>query len=207
MGVGSNSEAQALARQLFGDDADLVMDHRREIQRIHRKSQRALEDFRSKSEVRTKEQAEAAKRQAEQQENETKERTTALRRAIDEGVTKHADWFAVPEGDEEGTKIAEAGKAVAESLFTDINPRTGQQYTKEGKIRFHAFIRNAVAAHGPLLHKLTAANKRIGELEAELSEFKESSTLEDAGRKGEEDSSGGIKLAGPEEFYEAEKRR
>lgn len=205
MRIADDDAAYELADRMFGPKALAVMHYRERVQELHQQSREAIEERRTKAEAFEKEAAERQKQQAEQTEAQSRERAALLAKHISDGMKAHPDWFETAEGDEEAPKVIEAGKAIADSLFTGVNPKTGKPYTNDGMIRFHAFVRNAIAAHGPLLHRLNASKARIADLEAQLAEFKESSTIEDAGRRGNEGSPTDS-LPGDEEFQEIDRR-
>lgn len=205
MRISDDDTAYEYAEKLFGPKALAVMHYRERVQELHQQSRDAIEDRKAKAEMYEKEAAEMQKRKADETEAQTRQRAEMFRKAVDEGTKQHPEWFTPEEGDNEGQKVIDAGKAIADSLFTGINPKTGKPYTTEGMVRFHAFVRNALAAHGHLQHRMKAAQAKVAALEAQLAEFKESSTLTDAGRGGESNKSDG--LAGPEEFYEADRGR
>lgn len=203
MRIDDDDAAAEKATELFGAKAQMVLYYRERVNELHAASRAALEEHRTNLSAREKEQAEAKTRTEQQQAEARENNAKAFRQFVDEGKTKQSEIFTPAEGDDEAKAVLATGEAVAESIWNGINPRTGKPYTPQGLIRFHAFVRNAVAAHGHILHKLQAANARIAELEGSLSEFNESGSSPDAGRGGEKPAES--KLRGDEEFDEAER--
>lgn len=205
MRIADDNLASEKAVELFGTKASVILYYRERVNELQEASRAALEDHRGRAATLDKERAEKEQRQAQETEEANNKRAELFRSSVDKGAAEHPDWFKVEEGDEEGKTVVESGKAMANALLTGVNPRTGKPFTPEGLVRYHAFVHNVISAHGPLLHQLKAAKSKIGDLEAQLAEFKESGTLDDAGRTGESGASSG--LAGDEEFYEADRVR
>lgn len=190
-------KANALARELFGDDANVAIDHRNRIRMLWNARNQALKEHRDNLDKYEKEQSEARTRQEQEQSERAKAQAETFKKLVDEGVKAHPELFTPTEGDDESASILQRGQVVADSLFSGVNPKTGRPYTPDGLVKFHAFVRNAVAAHGHILHKLKAAETKVAELESDLAEYKQSGSSADSGR-GEAAKSGS--LAGDEEF-------
>lgn len=192
------------AVELFGNKAQMVLYYRERVQELHNSSRAAIEEYRGSAEKREKEQSEALTRQEAEREQQSKAAAELFHKAVEEGKKSRPELFTPPEGDEAAAELIKRGESVADSLFTRVNPKTGRPYTPDGLIKFHAFVRNAIASHGHLMHKLKAAETRMAELESDLAEYKKSGTSEDSGRAGEKPT--GTGLAGDEEFDAAESK-
>lgn len=202
MQIVDDDAAAEKATELFGSKAQMVLYYRERVQELQNSSRSAVEEYRQNASTREKEQAEARTRQQEQEAERLKSNADLFKKQVELGKQSRSELFTPEEGDTEAAEIIKHGEAVGDSLFSGINPKTGQPYTPEGLVKFHAFVRNAVAAHGHLLHKLRAAQTRLTELESDLKEFKESGTSADSGRAGEKPAGSG--LAGDEEFDQAD---
>lgn len=205
MRIDDDDTAAEKAAELFGPvKAQAVLYYRERVQELHNSSRSAIEDYRNNAATREKEMIEARTRQEQQQAEMAKANAETFRKLVDEGIKARPEFFTPAEGDTEAAEVVKRGQAVADSLFSGINPKTGRPYTPDGLVKFHAFVRNAVAAHGHILHKLKAAEVKLAEMESDLAEYKQSGSSKDSGRAGEPKKGDG--LPGDEEFDEVESR-
>lgn len=205
MRIDDDDTAAEKAAELFGPvKAQSVLYYRERVQELHNSSRSEIEDYRNKAATREKEMTEARTRQEQEQAERIKANGETFRKLVEEGIKAKPEYFTPAEGDNEAAEMVKRGQAVADSLFSGINPKTGRPYTPDGLVKFHAFVRNAVAAHGHILHKLKAAEVKMAELESDLVEYKQSGSSKDSGRAG--DTRKGDGLPGEEEFDEIESR-
>lgn len=148
------NKAAAMARQMFGDDASIVIGQLTELHRLDHVRNNAL-----------------AEEKAKWKENETKEQAQAVQReqgwraavtSAQKHLTEANPHFRDAEGDDgKATReLREEGYAIFDSKPTTFN----QSVLKAAEIR------HRVAAHGPLVHQLSAKTSLIGELEGKLKE-------------------------------------
>lgn len=201
--IEDDDAAAERAVDLFGAKAQLVLYYRERVQELHNASRSAIEEYRTNYDTREKEQSEQRTRQETEMADRAKAQAESFRRQVEDGVRSHPELFQPVEGDGESAEVLKRGAAVADSLFSGVNPKTGRPYTPDGLVKFHAFVRNAVAAHGHILHKLKAAEAKVADLENDLKEFKASSSSADSGRGEAKVPTG---LPGDEEFDEAESK-
>lgn len=129
------------------------------------------------------------KEAAETQTRISKEASETFATAIAEAVEKHPSFFKPTDGDEEGNKALERGRALVDLVFNtanltkekfDLLPQHLQQKITAGQLdhvqmaKLHAVIANKAGAFDRLVHNLGKANARIAALEADLKKFQES---------------------------------
>lgn len=159
------SKARSRANELFGDSADDMMAHRREILRLSKAQADALEESRTKA-VERKQITETQRK--EMAENAAK----AFTESKQEYEKRWPKMFAPKEGDAEGNALLEKGRALANRLFApteETRPKTPAE-----AIRLHAIMWQKIANHDRLARWLKNANARIKELETSLAEYETS---------------------------------
>lgn len=164
-------KARERAKELFGDFADDVMAHRKEIKRLADDQSRALEEARKNGEAREKERQQKLRELHQnfqktvgemwKQSNETM--------AKDE---KTGRFLRPVEGDEEGNKRLARGFELADKAFS-VSPLDPKLTAEEraSVVKLHSAIRNRAAAAGRLIlwnEKLTA---QVESLKAELAKY------------------------------------
>ena len=167
-------KAREAAVQVFGDFADDVMAHRKEIRNLFESQQAALEEARKTG-------AEREKTTMEQRQQQQ----TALQKTIQETWTseneaaskheKYGKYFRPIEGDEEFNQRLSKGFELADRAFSEnpSDPRLTQEQ-RASIIRRHAAVRNRAASWGAIRTHLEKAQSRIAELEKELKQYQES---------------------------------
>lgn len=144
-------EARARANELYGDFADDVMAHRKEIRRMFDEQNRALEEARKNAQSRE----EQIQRQfSEVREKMTQHITETWQKANDFFVKdeKRGHLFRPADGDEEGNQRLAKGYEMADKAFS-VNP-LDPRLTPEQRadiVKLHAAVRNRAAAFGRLL--------------------------------------------------------
>ena len=155
-------EARRQANALFGDSADDVMAHRRNIIQLSNAQSKALEEARLAGTEKAKLSDTERKAQIEKTQKAWGEVNSAI-------AKKWPNMFAPVEGDTEGNSLLEKGRALADRLFSPTEETRPK--TPEEALQVHAMIRNKVANHDRLALRLKGARARIAELEASLKEF------------------------------------
>lgn len=167
-------KAREIANQTFGDFADDVMAHRKEIKTLFDKQQEALENERKNGAEREKtmrEQRESARMAAAKSVEEifTKENSEVL---------KHPQlgrFFTPAEGDEEGNTKLQKGFELVDAAFA-TNPMDPALTPEErvSAVRRHVALRNRAAAFGKLTHMVAKLEAEKAELAKQLQQFKAS---------------------------------
>lgn len=167
-------KAREVANELFGDFADDVMAHRKDIRSLFDAQQAALEDAKKNGAERIKQAEEQAKAQRE-----------TVQKQVSEGWKKENDavladdkvgvYFRPKEGDENWNKRLSKGFELVDRAFAE-NPLDPKHTPEERAsiIRRHAAIRNRAASWGALRGENDALSARVAELEKELGQYKAS---------------------------------
>lgn len=177
------NKAAAMARQMFGEDAPIVIQQLTELHRLDYQRTAALEDEKAKwKENTTKEQAERTRHE---------QGFKAMVTAVTEQLAKENPHFQDAPGDEgkESRELRNEGYAIF-----DKRPETIQEAAIKA-----AQVRHIVAAHYPLVRKLDALTAQLKEAQATIEEMKKGGP----GRTSRSTPSGG----GSEEDWQAELRR
>lgn len=166
-------QARAKAVELFGDFANDVMQHRKEIKQLAEKQNAAVEDARTKGVERDKlRQQEFEQRSATMNTEIMDSWTKANEKALTS--EKYGTFFKPVDGDQEGNQRLAKGFELADRAFSE-NPRnphlTAEQ--RSGIIERHAAVRNRCAAFGRLVYQNNQAQTRIKELETQLGTYKQ----------------------------------
>lgn len=160
--IPDDRQARQFAKQMFGEDFAIAMQHREKVLELNDTRQKALDEYQKTGAEREKQHAELT----------TKQRTelnSIWEQSIKSAVEKYPSWFAPTEGDEEGNALLEKGFSMADRAFGDTSKMPPQELVK-----LHAMIRNRAAAFGRQVlvgRRLTA---RIAELEAKIKGLEES---------------------------------
>jgi len=158
-------EARKLAKEMFGDNADDMMAHRRKIRDLSDAQTKAL----AEAEKSAKDHDESKTLQSRQALEQTGKLWTAANKQLSE---KYPKWFAPVEGDDEGNALLEKGFAAADRLFNQT-PETAPKTPQEA-VALHALLRNKAANHDRLALKNKQLSARVTELEEKLRAFEES---------------------------------
>lgn len=187
MAATNTKEASALARSLFGDDAQAIIAHRIEVSRLYQAGQRAIEEYRTKGAEREKTRVAEEARQQEEQKKQHAEISGTYRTHVEEAVKKYPEWFAPQEGDTadaESNELLKKGMSIADIGFSPPSNMAPQTLAK-----IHSVIRNKAGAFDRVVHdyrkKVTTLEARVTELETQLKEYEESVPGKDAGRGGQ----------------------
>lgn len=164
------TEVRALARQMFGDDADDVLDERKKLIDINLKANREAKRYR--------EQAAERERQKALKQVEERERMEGLwNRALESIQEKYPEYFKHRDGDEEYNKELDAGYATVDKAHAADLPL-------EEKVARLAALRHRAAAFRPLVLERNRLKARVEELEGVVAEYEKSAPT--GGRGGSE---------------------
>lgn len=167
-------KAREIADSVFGNFADDVMAHRKEIRNLFQARQSALEEARKTG-------AEREKKLAEETTKAMSERSTAVKQAWEKANQdaiaheKYGKHFVPVEGDQEGNQRLAKGFELVDRAFTEnpLDPNlTSDQ--RSSVIKRHAAVRNRAAAFGRLVYRNEQLESKLAELQKELEGFKSS---------------------------------
>jgi hypothetical protein len=158
LGQPTEGAAYRVARELFGDDHQLVTRHVDRLFEIAEQSKNEITKYRQQATERDSN--ETARQATERQASE------AMARRADEGWKQRNKWFSPIEGDEEGNALLQKG-------FQQAN-MDEKALTPDQRAIYHSYRKHAVAALPRLQAKVTAYETRIADLETKLQEFEES---------------------------------
>lgn len=177
-------KAREQANTLFGDFADDVMAHRKEIKNLFEAQQKALDDARKNGAAREEQRHRQIQEYREKVHKEINQIWTEANEAVlkDE---KNAPFFKPVEGDEEGNKRLSRGYELADRAFTlnPADPRLTPDQRAEA-VRIHAAVRNRAAAAGRLLYWLQQERENTKALKAELAKYQGAEPGSGEGAKG-----------------------
>lgn len=165
-------KARELANQLFGDFADDVMAHRKEIRSLFESQNSALEDAKKNGSARIKEQQDKMKLAA----TETQKAVAEAWKAENDAATgdpKFGKYFVPKEGDQEWNQRLGKGFEMVDRAFSEnpMDPRLKPE-DRKAIIKRHAAVRNRAAGWGPLRHLNEQLEARVAELTKELEQYK-----------------------------------
>lgn len=167
-------KAREIANEKFGDFADDVMQHRKEIRALFENQQKALDD--AKKSGMTREQQQREQWTAKQQEIQNS--VKSVWEKANEAAKSNPEVgkiFQTDEADAEGNAKLESGyKFVDEALaMNPFDPKlTNEQRAKV--VEMQAAVRNRAAAFGKLRATIAKIEASRAALEAELAQYKQS---------------------------------
>lgn len=157
------AQARELAKQLFGEDANDVMLHRRTISELAEKAQAALNDRRQnyakykQDELATKNQQQIA--------------IDGLWKTANERISsdpKRAVYWGEDKSDPEANKALAQGFQLADEFFSEKR----DQMSPEDRVEFDAYIRHSIAMGPRLAYRLNKANAQIKALTDEIAQLR-----------------------------------
>jgi hypothetical protein len=178
----SPAKGIAEARALFGDDAQIVTDHLKELRRLDYVRNNALAEEREQ----WKQKDEAERAQAAT----NRENISRMQKQVEKELAESVPEYHDPPEDKEASKL----RSVAYQIF-DTKPQTFQQHVIK-----QAHIRHAFAALGPTKLKLLRAEAERDTLKAKVEELE--GKTPGGGKRG-----GGEKAPPANESWEDEARR
>jgi hypothetical protein len=166
-------DAKALADEKFGDYAQEVMAHRKEIRKLFEEQSAAIEAVKKDGAARQTSQTEAQKKMyTEVAEDIKKTWSEANQSALAD--EKHGIYFKPVDGDQEGNQRLSKGFELADRAFSE-NPMAPGLTPEQRReiVKRHAAVRNRCAAFGRLAWQNQNLQTRIKEMETELKGYKD----------------------------------
>lgn len=164
-------KAREKANATFGDFADDVMAHRKEIRGLFDSQAQALEEARTQGSEREKESAQQSERQRTEVTKQIGEQWAKFNEeaAKDEKVGR---YFSASEGDEDGNTSLNRGFDFVDKALSQnpMDPKLTPEQRSD-IVKMHAAVRNRAAAFGRMRSRLEASQAKIAELQKELSQY------------------------------------
>jgi hypothetical protein len=165
-------KARELANSLYGDFADDLMAHRKEIKTLFEQRTGALEEAKKTGALREQQLREQHEKTYGEISSQVKEHWTKANESAlaDE---KNGPFFKPVEGDEHWNQRLAKGFELVDRAFAEnpLDPNlTSEQ--RAAVVRRHAAVRNRAAAFGPLKYKVSQLETKVAELTKELEQFK-----------------------------------
>ena len=165
-------EARARAVELYGDFADDVMSHRKEIRNLFDAQGKALDQARKAG----LERDETRSKQMQEMRSQTTRQISEMWSKFNQEAVadkKFGKYFQPVEGDEEGNKRLARGYEIADQAFarSPLDPNLTPEQRAE-VVRHHSALRHRAAAFGRTAYQLDQANSKIASLEKELAKYK-----------------------------------
>jgi hypothetical protein len=160
----SDRDARQLAKQLFGEDAPIAMQHREKVLELNQLRQGVLDDYKKNGEAREKELNEIRSKQT----SDFKKFQAELRKTNETSfLEKNPELAKVADDDKAGADILARDIQVTDLLFTD-NDMSADKLTT-----LHAEMRNRAARFGYLQHLYRQQNKKLEEALTRLKEYED----------------------------------
>lgn len=153
-------KAREVANTLFGDFADDVMGHRKEIRNLFDAQNQAIENARKEGADREKHQRELSDRQ-QREVTDTIVKTWEAENSTIQQDPQLGRFLTPSEGDEEGNTRLQKGFELVDKAFSEnpLDPRLTPEQ-REVAVKRHVAVRNRAAAFGRLV-------QMVGKLEAQ----------------------------------------
>lgn len=175
-------QARGVANEVFGEFADDMMAHRKEIKTLFDAQRNALEEARTKGAEREKtvsEHNQAAMQEIRKSVKDYWDQETAA--LLEDPKVGHL--FKEKEGDEEWNTSLKKGYALVDKSFNE-NPNDPRLTPKQRQeiVKRHAAFRNRAAGWGPLKRAYDKQSARLAELEKKLAEVADTTPSTDGGQ-------------------------
>lgn len=164
-------KARELANQLYGDFADDLMAHRKEIRTLYEQRTAALEEAKKTGSEREQQLRETQKKAFT--EIETQVKSTWEKAQADALASEtNGQFFKPVEGDEQWNGLLTKGYTLVDKAFATnpLDPKLTPEQRAE-VVRLHNAVRNRAAAFGPMKYKINALTAKIAELTKELEAY------------------------------------
>ena len=165
------AEARKMANQLYGDFADDMMAHRKEIKGLFQNRAEALAQAKANGSERVKQAQEMFQKRTQ----EVKDFISSTWNKVNGEAVKHevyGKFFQPIEGDQDGNQRLAKGFALVDRAFNE-NPEDPRHSPEERSaiVKRHAIVRNRAAATGRLIAWLNQRDAKIADLEKKLSAY------------------------------------
>lgn len=168
MAIPSDRDARKFAKEMFGEDAALALQHREKVIELNNVQAKALEDFKKTGAEREKQQTEARSKAEKQQ--------VALWESLNKAAAeKFPTWFKPAGLDAEGNPLDAKGDELLQKGFELVDRAFSGDASKlssEELTKLHSAIRNRAAAFGRIAHQNKTLQAEIAELKKALEQFK-----------------------------------
>lgn len=155
-------QATKLARQLFGDAASMVLDHRARIRELQEGAYNAVEEYRTKGLEQEKQNDALTKQQQAYIE-------TAWQKANESMKAKGAEYFDERPDDAEGNELLAKGMAHAELAFDND---ALSRYPLPQQIAIHARVRNWAGAFPRLRRDVIQLRAQLAEAQRDIEQLR-----------------------------------
>jgi hypothetical protein len=189
MQVSDDREARKLAKQLFGEDAPIAMQHREKVIELNETRAKALEEYRTKGKERETQQQEVSVKQRQ-------EAAASWEASNKAQIEKYPHFFAPIEGDDEGNELLAKGYALADRAFVGDTSKIPPKELAS----LHSTLRNRAAAFGRQVYLNKKMKAQVTALEAKIKELEESGP---GGGEGDPKNQGGDAGLDPNKYGEA----
>lgn len=176
-------KAREVANAVFGDFADDVMAHRKDIRNLFEAQNTALSEAEKNGAERIKSEQEKAKTfQSQVTKFVSDAWDVANQSALND--EKYGKFFKPIDGNQEINQRLAKGKELVDRAFSE-NPLDPKLTPDERRavVQRHAAVRNRAMAFGRVLYELNQSVEKIAALEKELSQFKSSEPTTGGGRQ------------------------
>jgi len=168
------NKARETCTELFGDNADDVMAHRKELRGLFEKQAEALEDARKNGAEREK----TMRADRERAMSGINKQITDQWKQLNEEIVKDEKlgrYFQPIEGDDEANAMLQKGYELVDGAFAaDAMDPALTPEQREQVIRKHVAIRNRAAAFGRTKHLLEKREAELAAVRKELDQYKQS---------------------------------
>jgi hypothetical protein len=190
------AEARKFANDKYGDFADDMMQHRKEIRNLFQARQQALKEAKENGSKRLKEQTDLAQATIQKIQQHVTDTWTSANEAVTKDPS-YGTYFTPVEGDQDGNQRLAKGFALVDRAFTE-NPNDPRLSTEErtAVVKRHAAVRARAAGFGRLRSWYEAAKARVEELEKELGQYKASTPETGGAPAGPEGAAAGAPSSG-----------
>lgn len=172
MGIQNDRQASRAAKEMFGDDAPIILHHRERVLEANATRTKAIEEAKKNGSAKEKEQAEMTTKQREAV-------ASAFEKEV-KAVSSRHEWYKEVEGDAEWNKAISKGKSIVDKAFIE---RKG---TPEEIAKLDAAIYARAHAYSPMKLKIKRLTAEIETLKKSLSQYDETVPGRDTGGAGGE---------------------
>lgn len=164
-------KARAAAVELYGDFADDVMAHRKEIRALGEQQAAALKDAKENGAKREKERQEMQTK-TQREVSETIQKTFKAALASASENKEISEFFQPKEGDEAWNKSLEEGKQMFKAMYQEPDDPKLTPKERAELVEAHAAIFNRSAAFGPMRRLIKSLRKELADVKKENEGFK-----------------------------------
>jgi hypothetical protein len=172
MGIQNDRQASRAAKDMFGDDAPIILHHRERVLEANATRTKAIEEAKKNGSAKEKEQAEMTTKQREAV-------ASAFEKEVKAVASRH-EWYKEVEGDADWNKAIAKGKKIVDKAFIE---RKG---SPEEIAKLDAAVYARAHAYSPMKLKIKRLTAEIETLKKSLSQYDETVPGRDTGGAGGE---------------------